>query len=401
MSSQHTDPQPNIERARALLSPYIDGEVSAEEQQFVETQLATSNDLRQELESLRQTVSMLAQLPQLTAPRPFTLSEADVGMSPKASQSIFGLSNWFMGWAAAAASLVAVIVVAGTLFFNGQALSTQDVASVPAAVVAPAVEKPVEAEAEPAAEPEEAMAEEEASEAELFEAAEEAPQRDEAAVGAMARATPTDEPPLVEITGDGAGDSLPDMAMTESRSTAEEAAKLELFEEGIEQEAVEGLPQTADRSAAAVMADAEATEEESQSDPTTLSKEFAYQAEAATPVDGTTTMRATAVEADSSVVLDTADADDLPQEANLAENEPEPALEDVVSIESAAIDQPTVTPFPTPTDQPTVTPSPTGGASSEDVAPESGGNTIAWGIAGAILLLLLVGWLLWGRSRRG
>ncbi len=60
--------QPNIELARELLSPYLDDEVTEEERVLVEQALAASGELQQDLETLRQTVSLLAGLPSVPAP---------------------------------------------------------------------------------------------------------------------------------------------------------------------------------------------------------------------------------------------------------------------------------------------------------------------------------------------
>ncbi len=81
------------EQIQELLSSYIDGEVTASERQQVEQALAESAELRHELASLRQTVQWLAALPAVAAPRPFTLSEADVPTRQKS-----GYFSWLMGW---------------------------------------------------------------------------------------------------------------------------------------------------------------------------------------------------------------------------------------------------------------------------------------------------------------
>ncbi len=106
-------PQLNIEQIRDLLSPYMDDEVTAEERALVEQGLDLSPELSRELEMLRQTTSLLSALPQMPAPRPFTLSEADVkpmGVAPRRS---FGWPVWVMGWASLAATLLCVLAVGG------------------------------------------------------------------------------------------------------------------------------------------------------------------------------------------------------------------------------------------------------------------------------------------------
>ena len=56
-----------------LLSAYLDGEVTDEERAQVETHLAVSPAWRDELDSLRWTVSLLRELPDLPLPRSFEL----------------------------------------------------------------------------------------------------------------------------------------------------------------------------------------------------------------------------------------------------------------------------------------------------------------------------------------
>ena len=61
-----------------LLSAYIDGEVTAAERGLVEAHLASCAVCGRDLATLRQTVALLGKLPQVAAPRPFTLRESDV-----------------------------------------------------------------------------------------------------------------------------------------------------------------------------------------------------------------------------------------------------------------------------------------------------------------------------------
>ena len=108
--------QPNIEAVRELLSPYLDGEVTTEERALVEAALAASVELRKDLATLRQTVALLAELPPVAAPRPFTLTAADAPTPTPSSRRIWGLPAWLAGWAMVAASLVCVLAIGGTLF---------------------------------------------------------------------------------------------------------------------------------------------------------------------------------------------------------------------------------------------------------------------------------------------
>jgi hypothetical protein len=66
------------ERRDELLSAYLDGELSERERQFLEARLAQDPTLRAELRALRQTVSLVQELPQVAAPRNFILSKSMV-----------------------------------------------------------------------------------------------------------------------------------------------------------------------------------------------------------------------------------------------------------------------------------------------------------------------------------
>lgn len=160
MNSKQNHQQSNIEQARELLSPYLDGEVSGEEKQFVEQQLHTSAELQADLESLRQTVALLSALPKVAAPRPFTLSEADVGgpiTSSKSNAGFFSLSGWLRGWVALAASLLLVAVIGSALILGPSGGQTsQEIALAPASESDSAANEAVTMEAAENAMPEEA-----------------------------------------------------------------------------------------------------------------------------------------------------------------------------------------------------------------------------------------------------
>ncbi len=65
-----------------LLSAYIDDALAQSERAALESRLRTDARLQRELDSLRQTVQLINQLPTLRAPRDFTLDESMVGVSP-------------------------------------------------------------------------------------------------------------------------------------------------------------------------------------------------------------------------------------------------------------------------------------------------------------------------------
>lgn len=97
------------ERDQELLSTYIDGALSARERTLLEQRLAAEPELRQELNSLQQTVRLVRQMPALKAPRDFTLTPAMAGVRPAARTALpFPLTATFSAMSAAAAMLLFV-----------------------------------------------------------------------------------------------------------------------------------------------------------------------------------------------------------------------------------------------------------------------------------------------------
>jgi hypothetical protein len=191
----------NRQQVRNLLSPYLDGQVTPEEQSLVEEALAASPELQQELASLRQTVTMLAALPRVPAPRAFTLSEAMVGKAAPQTKGFWGLPNWAIGWASAALTLLCVLA-AGSYFLSMQfegnsmqvAAPAQEAALLPSATVIVETEAlaPPQPEAKEAAVlPQDTAAQENMSAAGA--AAPEEPPVDEASVAAQSQTSPPAE----------------------------------------------------------------------------------------------------------------------------------------------------------------------------------------------------------------
>ncbi len=129
---------------RELLSPYLDGAVTAAERARVENALAQSAELRAELNSLRQTVQLMQSLPRVPAPRPFTLSAADAGIAESPKRGFFGNRLW-AGLTAVAA--IAVVLVIGITVFRQSSIgkNTAEVALAPAAVTLQKATVPTEA----------------------------------------------------------------------------------------------------------------------------------------------------------------------------------------------------------------------------------------------------------------
>lgn len=117
----------NIGVVRELLSPYLDDEVTTEERVLIEQTLATSPELTQELESLRLTVAQLTALPRVPAPRPFTLSEADIQSVKSKWKGFFGFPLWFGGLATVATTLICLFALSWVMV--GQQLNPQGAAS--------------------------------------------------------------------------------------------------------------------------------------------------------------------------------------------------------------------------------------------------------------------------------
>jgi anti-sigma factor RsiW len=107
------------ERDLELLSAYLDSALTSDERAALETRLAQDADLRQELETLRETKALIVGLPQLLAPRNLTLTAAQVGGVSRKSPIL--LSPWVSVASAAAAFL---LFMAGILSL-GQAPAAQ------------------------------------------------------------------------------------------------------------------------------------------------------------------------------------------------------------------------------------------------------------------------------------
>jgi hypothetical protein len=128
-----------------ILSAYIDDEVTAEERVMVEQHLTMCNACVRNLATLRQTVALLGELPQVAVPRPFTLRQADVEPVRQRRKSWWRLS-WAQGLIAAAAVLLCVAAIGGIFVFGRSARLPQLIAlQAPPPPEASSVEKPAAA----------------------------------------------------------------------------------------------------------------------------------------------------------------------------------------------------------------------------------------------------------------
>jgi hypothetical protein len=119
------------ERRDELLSAYLDGELGEGERQRLEARLAQDPTLRAELRALRQTVSLVQELPEVAAPRNFILSKSMVERrqpAPRPEPQVLRPSSERVrrAWAAplltaatAVVSLLFVVVLAGDLLLPG------------------------------------------------------------------------------------------------------------------------------------------------------------------------------------------------------------------------------------------------------------------------------------------
>jgi anti-sigma factor RsiW len=183
-------------RSDELLSAYLDDELDAEEQAWLEQQLATDPALRTDLETLQQTVSLLNDLPQAPVPRNFILPPT-IDRRPQAARpdrSKAARPAWVAPLFTATTALVALafgVVLSLDLMFVGAHPGARQFASAPESEPMPAAEAPSVA---PAASPEVSAAIEEPliAEAERVELTREVEMDAEIGSEAEVEALPTD-----------------------------------------------------------------------------------------------------------------------------------------------------------------------------------------------------------------
>lgn len=96
-----------------LLSAYLDGQVTPQDQRRIEVALAGDAALAGALGSLRYTKALLAEAPRIPAPRPFTLNEAMLGRTRQRRGWLAWLQPAYLRGAAAVAAVMLLVLVLG------------------------------------------------------------------------------------------------------------------------------------------------------------------------------------------------------------------------------------------------------------------------------------------------
>ena len=110
-------------RVREMLSVYMDGELPSKDRARVEEHLAECADCTWELETLRQTVDLVGQLPKVPVPRAFTVHEA-----PRPRWVGLFQARWaytYLKGATALAAAILILVLAGDALFQFQRVTTR------------------------------------------------------------------------------------------------------------------------------------------------------------------------------------------------------------------------------------------------------------------------------------
>ncbi len=128
-----------IEQDNELLSAYLDGELNDTERAALEARLEADPALRAELEALRRTIALVRALPELRAPRNYTLDPAVYGRKPAAPLHVimFPRANVRRLLIAAASVMLVFVAVVALLTNNTQAPARDEPAGQIAAVPTP------------------------------------------------------------------------------------------------------------------------------------------------------------------------------------------------------------------------------------------------------------------------
>ena len=108
-----------------LLSAYLDGQVTPQEQRRVEAALAGDAALAGSLAALRYTKTLLADAPRLPAPRPFTLNEAMLGQTRQRRGWLASLQPSVLRGAAALAAVMLLVLLVGDMGTRSQNVVSQ------------------------------------------------------------------------------------------------------------------------------------------------------------------------------------------------------------------------------------------------------------------------------------
>jgi hypothetical protein len=115
---RRTNSRAEHRRIREILSVYIDGELPSGDRARVEEHLAECADCTWELETLRQTVDLVGQLPKVPVPRAFTIHE-----TPRPRWVSLFQARWaytYLKGATALAAALLILVLAGDALFQFQ-----------------------------------------------------------------------------------------------------------------------------------------------------------------------------------------------------------------------------------------------------------------------------------------
>jgi anti-sigma factor RsiW len=394
-----------------LLSAYIDGDVTEEEKRQIELAIATDAATAWQVETLRQTVELLQDLPAAPLPRSFVIQEdqvADVLMARRnssgvAAQTVAGTPTFiqrvWVFWssgnlalrnASAIVALLFIVLIVGEPYLPSPAATPASQISMMESMSAPA--------AAPAAEPE--VAEEPAMGAQMLQetAPQQIPDEPEAA-------TAPEDPELLPEADESAAATPMDVPPTQDPTVVEESAAARSAEEFVEESA------PAEEAAPMRVESMVIQEDNGDSEPGAEED-----AEVGAMVFGTAALRTSPdEEADvtESPPADTADAKsnemqresfDQPSEADeeavilpsvVEEQDPEGVVE---SEESTPLDEPVAEATVVTEDEPVVT-------EDEPFVAEAAVERTAWGMWRTMqvgtLLLSMVLVLLWlGSSRR-
>jgi anti-sigma factor RsiW len=131
------------ERVAALLSPYLDGQVSQAERALVERHLASCAECAHDFATLKATATAVRTMPRAHAPQTFTLPRSMARQSQTTTWMFPALRA-----ATALATLLLVIIVAGDVFLFNAARQAAAPVSAPASVARQPLVQPTASEAQ-------------------------------------------------------------------------------------------------------------------------------------------------------------------------------------------------------------------------------------------------------------